>query len=171
MALTEPDLLRNQLRDAIIIDGSDAERSRTDYSYAVYEALFDSSAPSDVSETSQPPKKCKVPNLGTVLVELFSYKTGIRRVFEAEHARIKELEEKVRYLRAEMIRENEQRSKLEAKVRELEHQCQCSTCYIIPLEWKTLLCGHRFCSDSFLLIQQPVDHVVRILPVISRVTR
>ncbi|EEH48169.2 uncharacterized protein PADG_04253 [Paracoccidioides brasiliensis Pb18] len=70
MALTEPDLLRNQLRDAIIIDGSDAE------------ALFDSSAPSDVSETSQPPKKCKVPNLGTVLVELFSYKTVCMLIFE-----------------------------------------------------------------------------------------
>ncbi|OAT14496.1 hypothetical protein BDBG_09509 [Blastomyces gilchristii SLH14081] len=39
------------------------------YSYPVYEALFDDPAPSEMRR--QPPKKRKIPNLDTVLVEIF----------------------------------------------------------------------------------------------------
>ncbi|KKZ63856.1 hypothetical protein EMCG_01809 [[Emmonsia] crescens] len=61
-------------------------RLRTDYSYLVYEALFDDPAPSAMW---QPPKKRKIPNLDTVME---TANQGIHNIFKAEHA--KSLEEK-----------------------------------------------------------------------------
>ncbi|OAT11904.1 hypothetical protein BDBG_07319 [Blastomyces gilchristii SLH14081] len=119
----------------------------------MYEALFDSPAP---SEMWQPPKKCKIPNLGTVLE---TANQGIHDIFKAEHVKRKVLEEEVQHLRAEMTRKDGLVGKLETEiceletevcgleteVRELKHQCQCQICYIIPSGWRTLLCGHRYC--------------------------
>ncbi|EEQ92423.1 uncharacterized protein BDCG_07543 [Blastomyces dermatitidis ER-3] len=161
MASAEPDLPHNKLRDIIIIDSSDTEvdeppslprepreprekRPCTDDSYPAHEALFDNLVSLEASETSQPRKKHKISSLDMVL-ETANQK--IHEVWEAEHAKMKNPEEKVQHLLVEMIRKDEQISELEAKIRELEHRCQCSICYTIPLEWKTLLCGHRFCSQ------------------------
>ncbi|OJD21509.1 hypothetical protein ACJ73_07148 [Blastomyces percursus] len=100
------------------------KRPRTDYSYSVYEALFDDPAP---SELWQPPKKRKILNLDTVL----EFMTFSRRSMRREN------------LRAEMGRKDGLIGELETEVRELKHQCQCQICYTIPSAWRTLLCGHR----------------------------
>ncbi|OJD14565.1 hypothetical protein ACJ73_09070 [Blastomyces percursus] len=159
--MASADSPRDGLHNTIIIS-SDAEmdehqfptrklrrkRLRIDYSYPVYEALFDDPAP---SEMWQPPKKRKIPNLDTVLE---TANQGIHNIFEAEHAKRKALEEEVQHLRAEMTRKDGQVGELETEiyglkteVRELKHQCQCQICYTISSGWRTLLCGHRYCPE------------------------
>ncbi|EDN09149.1 predicted protein [Histoplasma mississippiense (nom. inval.)] len=152
--MASADSPRDGLRSTIIIS-SDAEmdehlpparklrrkRPRTDYSYPVYEALFDDPAP---SEMRQPPKKRKIPNLPNLGTVLETANQGIHNIFEAEHAKRKALEEEVQHLRAEITRKNGLVDRLETEVRELKHQCQCQICYTIPSGWRTLLCGHRY---------------------------
>ncbi|KMP10251.1 hypothetical protein CIRG_09932 [Coccidioides immitis RMSCC 2394] len=122
------------------------KRPRTDYSYAEYEPLLDDLAPTDASPAgmSSPPKKRKVLNL-SLLLETAS--RGIYDVVDAKDAEIKKLEEQVQHLQEEMSRKDERVSKLEIEVHELRCQCQCPICYEIPSEWRTLLCGHRFCPE------------------------
>ncbi|EDN06455.1 predicted protein [Histoplasma mississippiense (nom. inval.)] len=114
--MASADSPRDGLRSTIIIS-SDAEmdehqpqarklrrkRPRTDYSYPVYEALFDDPAP---SEMRQPPKKRKIPNLPNLGTVLETANQGIHNIFEAEHAKRKALEEEVQHLRAEITRKN-----------------------------------------------------------------
>ncbi|EDN03761.1 predicted protein [Histoplasma mississippiense (nom. inval.)] len=122
--MASADSPRDGLRSTIIIS-SDAEmdehqpparklrrkRPRTDYSYPVYEALFDDPAP---SEMRQPPKKRKIPNLDAVLE---TANQGIHNIFEAEHAKREALEEEVQHLRAEITRKNGLVDRLETEVR------------------------------------------------------
>ncbi|OJD11106.1 hypothetical protein AJ78_08056 [Emergomyces pasteurianus Ep9510] len=148
--MVSADSPRDGLHNTIIIS-SDAEmdehrpparksrrkRPCTDYSYLVYESLFDDPAP---SELWQPTKKHKIPNLDTETAN-----QGIHDIFKAEHVKRKALEEEAQHLRAEMIRKNGLVGELETEVRELKHQWQCHICYTIPSGWRTLLCGHRYC--------------------------
>ncbi|EAS29998.3 uncharacterized protein CIMG_08744 [Coccidioides immitis RS] len=165
MASPESGPRRNGTPTAIIIEDTDAEmaepqsplrklrrkRPLANYSFPAYDALFKDLALPDgsASTASQPLKKRKMPSLEMVLE---TANQGIHRVFEAESATIRELEEKVRYLeeqnteletkhRAELIVKHEQIHKLEAEVRELERRC--------------------FAQDASLLNQGPVDGVVK----------
>ncbi|EER43786.1 conserved hypothetical protein [Histoplasma capsulatum H143] len=158
--MASTDSPRDGLHDTIIIS-SDAEmdehqsparnlrrkRPCTDYSYSVYEALFDDPAP---SELLKPPKKRKIPNLDTVLE---TANQGILDIFKVEHAKRKALKEEVQHLRAEMTRKDELINELETKG------------------------GGPFCVDigiaqsAFPPLAQPAEHVVRLSLVLSRATR
>ncbi|EAS30333.3 uncharacterized protein CIMG_05812 [Coccidioides immitis RS] len=154
-------------RSVIVIDDdTDAETPRSpprelrrkrrlvDYSLPEYEALFDGPAllNSSASTTSQPPKKRKIPNLKVVLA---TANQEIHTIFEAESAKIGDLQEEVRRLkksnteleikhRAELIRKNEKICKLEAE------------------SGKPSCAGTGSAQGASLLTQRPVDHVVEI---------
>ncbi|KMU91769.1 hypothetical protein CIHG_09642 [Coccidioides immitis H538.4] len=129
-------------RSVIVIDDdTDAETPRSpprelrrkrrlvDYSLPEYEALFDGPAllNSSASTTSQAAEETQNTQL-----ESSSANQEIHTIFEAESAKIGDLQEEVRRLkksnteleikhRAELIKKNEKICKLEAEVSELEH--------------------------------------------------
>ncbi|OAX77537.1 hypothetical protein ACJ72_08163 [Emergomyces africanus] len=123
------------------------KRPRTDYSYSVYEALFDDP---DTFELWQPLQKHKISNLNMVLE---TANQGILDIFKVEHAKRKALKEEVQHLQAEITRKDRMIDELETKSEE------------------------PFCVDidivqsAFPPLTQPAEHVVRLSLVLSKATR
>ncbi|OJD17934.1 hypothetical protein ACJ73_08758 [Blastomyces percursus] len=101
-------MIDHKVASPIIDDDTDAEADATqspprelrrkrrlmNYSLPEYEALFDGPAllNSSASTTSQPLKKCKIPNLKAVLA---TANQEIHTVFEVDSAKIRDLQEEV----------------------------------------------------------------------------